>query len=88
MVQKFDPVSFKYSDRVYTTAELKKIVSKTVKGYPIDKVFLFGSYSRGQARPDSDIDLAVKVSPGADLIEYCALYEPLMEKLRKRVEIF
>ena len=28
-------------------------------GIPVDKAFLFGSYSRGEARKDSDIDIMI-----------------------------
>lgn len=33
------------------------------KGYPIEKVFLFGSYATGTPREDSDIDVAVISRP-------------------------
>ena len=32
---------------------------------PLDAVYLFGSYARGDARPDSDVDLCI-VSEGAE----------------------
>lgn len=31
----------------------------------VDFIYLFGSTARGDARPDSDVDLAVKIGPGA-----------------------
>ncbi|MBI3929761.1 MAG: nucleotidyltransferase domain-containing protein [Armatimonadetes bacterium] len=38
-----------------------------IRGYPeILALYLFGSHARGQARPDSDVDLAVLLAPGAD----------------------
>jgi len=33
---------------------------------------LFGSQARGRARPDSDVDVAVLVAPGADLLQLAA----------------
>lgn len=40
------------------------------KGIPIKKLVIFGSYAKGKARPESDIDICV-VSPkfGKDIIE-------------------
>ena len=35
--------------------------------YHVDKLALFGSRARGDAREDSDIDILVDFSPGADL---------------------
>ena len=55
--------------------EIKKIVQQYRRnienaGIPIEKMVLFGSYARGNARKDSDIDVCV-VSPdfGKDDIE-------------------
>jgi predicted nucleotidyltransferase len=33
------------------------------KGYPVVKVYLFGSFAKGKAAPDSDIDIAVVCKP-------------------------
>ena len=44
--------------------EVKSIVKRYAKkleahGYPIDAVYLFGSYAKGNPKKDSDIDVAV-----------------------------
>lgn len=38
---------------------IKSIVSPICKRYNIDRLFLFGSYARNEAREDSDVDLRV-----------------------------
>lgn len=35
--------------------------------YPIRRLALFGSYARGEAQPDSDVDLLVEVDPSIGL---------------------
>lgn len=35
-------------------------IQKYLVGQPIKKAWLFGSYSRGEERPDSDIDILVQ----------------------------
>ena len=35
--------------------------------YPIHRLALFGSYARGEAQPDSDVDLLVEVDPSIGL---------------------
>ncbi len=35
------------------------MVNRIVSGFHPEKVILFGSYARGEAGPDSDVDLAV-----------------------------
>jgi predicted nucleotidyltransferase len=41
---------------------LKRVVDRLVQGLHPDRIYLFGSHARGQAREDSDIDLLVVVS--------------------------
>jgi predicted nucleotidyltransferase len=41
---------------------IKAFAAELKKEIPIDKIFLFGSYAKGSAAPDSDIDIIV-VSP-------------------------
>jgi predicted nucleotidyltransferase len=43
--------------KVYTVEEIKRIVEPVARGYGVSKLSLFGSYARGEAMPDSDIDL-------------------------------
>jgi len=39
--------------------EIKKTVAPLVKGHPVDRVILFGSYTRGDTTMLSDIDLII-----------------------------
>jgi|GEM_PF-319517 len=41
--------------------------------YHVDKLALFGSHARGEAREDSDIDILVDFAPGADLLDLSGL---------------
>jgi predicted nucleotidyltransferase len=47
--------------RVKTSVQrqLKKMVDRIVERFHPEKIILFGSYSRGDARRDSDVDLLV-----------------------------
>ena len=45
--------------QVYSIDEIRKIVAPIAKQHGVDKVFLFGSYARGDATPASDVDLCV-----------------------------
>jgi predicted nucleotidyltransferase len=54
-----------HSKRIYTLDEIKERVRSVVTKYRIDAVYLFGSYSRGEATPDSDIDIRIVVPDGA-----------------------
>lgn len=47
------------------------IVSNKIKEFfktqPVDKAWVFGSFSRGEERPDSDMDIIVRLVPGTHM---------------------
>lgn len=47
------------SSRVYTIKEISEIVRPIAENCGMGKIFLFGSYARGVATENSDIDLLV-----------------------------
>jgi len=47
------------SDVVYSIEEIRRIVTPIAVKYDVDRVFLFGSYARGEANGDSDIDFVI-----------------------------
>ena len=42
----------------YTVAEIKEIVSAMAAQYGVDRIYLFGSYARGDTDKNSDIALS------------------------------
>ena len=48
------------------TVFIAPIVAQVVSAVSPVRVVLFGSYARGDARPDSDVDLLVVMPDGAD----------------------
>ena len=50
-------------------------------------VRVFGSMVRGDARPNSDIDLLVEIDPGRTLLDLIALEQDLEELLGRSVEV-
>lgn len=48
---------------------------------------LFGSVLRGDARPDSDVDLLIEVEAGHGLLDLAALTRELGELLGRRVDL-
>lgn len=47
---------------IYSSCEIQQRIAPVAKRYGMKAVFLFGSYARGEAREDSDIDLLVDTS--------------------------
>lgn len=59
-----------------------------IRALGVQRLALFGSVVRGEARPDSDVDLLVQFSPGAKTFDrYLALIDLLEERLGRRVEL-
>jgi predicted nucleotidyltransferase len=50
-------------------------------------VRVFGSYARGEAREDSDIDILVDVEPGRSLLDIIGLWLDLQELLGRKVDL-
>jgi len=69
---------------VKTINEIKEIVSEIAEQYGAERVYLFGSYARGEARSDSDIDLHVYKG---DIFgfEIGGFYADLEDKLEKKI---
>lgn len=49
-----------FMHRPYTIAELRTIIAPIARKHGVKKVSVFGSVARGEARPDSDIDLCIE----------------------------
>ena len=47
------------SNKVYTIDEIQTTIRPIAESYGVERIFLFGSYARGEATPTSDIDLRV-----------------------------
>ena len=64
---------------------LKTHKTEFQKEYEVEKIGLFGSYARDEAKIDSDIDIFVKMKP--DLFKLVGLKQHIEEDLQKKVDI-
>jgi predicted nucleotidyltransferase len=66
------------------------LTQKTIpilKRYGVAKAAVFGSYARGEAKNDSDIDLLVDIKKNISLLDFSALKQELQELLNRRVDL-
>ena len=50
-------------------------------------VRIFGSVVRGEARPESDIDFLIELSPGRTLLDWSAFWQELEKLLGRPVDV-
>lgn len=71
----------------------KNNIIPALQGYfatqPIVKAWLFGSYSRGEEGPESDVDILVSFDKGAkiSLFKYANIICQLEELLKQKVDL-
>ena len=76
-------------DGILTLGKIKNAVAVAAKEIPaIQKIVLFGSYARGEARPESDIDLRVLYDDSAmSLLDLGGFIEDIHEATGKPIDI-
>ena len=73
------------NNKIYTITELREILLDFIKDTQITTLILTGSYARGEATIDSDIDLIIESDDIVD--DYEKLYSELASVLGKHIEI-
>ena len=72
-----------------TTEQIKQTVSEYFKDKPVKKVYLFGSYARGEANEESDVDLSFVLNDNAQ-ITYITLAGYLLDleaRLKRNIDL-
>ncbi len=69
---------------ILTQDSIIKKCSVVFQKYNVEYCYLFGSYAKGKAKPDSDVDLLI--SSDVKGLQFFALVEELRNTLHKRVD--
>lgn len=75
------------TDKIYTIEELREIITPIAIQHNVEKVYLFGSYARGEATENSDVDLRVDGENLRTMVGWGNLYADLEERLRKQLDL-
>lgn len=78
----------KKEDSRLTVGLIKALVSKLIKKYGAEYALLFGSYARGEASGESDIDIIIVGGKKFSALDVLAFGEELRELTGKKVDAF
>ena len=73
--------------KLYTIEELQRLVQPVAERYGVERVFLFGSYARGEAKPGSDIDLRIDSGAIRGYFKLAGFHRELEESLAVSVDV-
>lgn len=74
-------------ERVYTIDEIGALVVPVAQAYGVKRVALFGSYAKGDATPESDIDLHIDKGNIKGFFELSRFHLELQERLGAEVDV-
>lgn len=67
--------------------DLRRLRPELAKRYPIKELGVFGSYARGEQRPDSDLDVLVDFDGPVGLLDFVGLKQDLSDHLGVDVDL-
>ena len=73
---------------VFTVPELRAMLSPILKKYRAESASLFGSYARGDATPESDVDLIISGGSAFDKTDIFAIAEDFHIASGKNVDVY
>lgn len=73
------------NDKIYTTEQIKNILTPIFQTYHIQRAILFGSYAKGSPHSNSDIDILV--DSGLHGLAFYGLLEDVVTSLNKSVDL-
>ncbi len=73
---------------ILSKENIETVIADFFQDKPVKKVWLFGSYARGEADNNSDIDVLVDIEKDARVgLDYFGWHLDLTEKLNKNVDV-
>ena len=70
-------------------ADIIPVLQRYFAGQPVNRAYLFGSFSRGEETPDSDVDILVDLdkSKPIGLFQYVTMKLDLQDLLQRDVDL-
>lgn len=71
----------------YTIEEIQTKAIPIAKSYGIKKMSLFGSYARGEANDESDVDIYIEKGKMRSLVQYFSFIQELENEFKCHVDV-
>lgn len=76
------------NSNIFTIKDIINLIKPIAEKYGVKEIYLFGSYARGEADENSDLDFLVFGGENFKLTMIFALAEELREIFKKNVDVF
>ena len=75
------------TEKKYTIDELRMIITPIAEKYEISKVYLFGSFARGDYTGESEIDIRIDKGNMKGMFALCGFYSEVSQALERKVDV-
>ena len=75
------------SDKTVAVADIRERILPVLRKHGVKRAGIFGSVARGDATPESDVDILVELDAGASLFDFIDVKHALEDALGKRVDL-
>ena len=66
---------------------IKNVIAPIAKSYGIKRIYLFGSYAKGEATEENDIDLLIEKGKPMSLLKLSGMRQQVQEALNLSVDL-
>lgn len=67
--------------------DVKKIIIPILKRNGVVRAGIFGSYARGEAKKDSDIDILIRFKGRKSLLDLIGVKQDIEDKLKRKADV-
>lgn len=71
---------------LYTVEEIRNKLSPVFEKEGVIRAVLFGSYAKGEATEESDVDIAALVDEDMSILNFCGIADKVITTLGKNVD--
>ncbi|MBE5792753.1 MAG: nucleotidyltransferase [Clostridiales bacterium] len=74
-------------DKVYTLDEIKALSMPIAMRHGVAKLYLFGSYARGEATPESDLDFRIEKGRIRNVLQLGSFLNDIEDAFQKNADV-